>query len=242
MRYLSYMAALVAALFAGASGAVDLPQVGSIVQGDVKVGHYTVPLPQGSWTVLSAKEDKTSRTPDVKDAMMGHINVLKVVLAQAQNNVLAGIIQVEATASFEGESFKASPAVTMQDAFYAENFYVQGSARGKPSIVYVNPYHFSSSDFGGVVKDFVEKDHLTVSKSVFVNVFYRLAKYGGYMNVSFMFNPAVEGATLSRVHAKTGAWHPSQHNGWVEDEKAIVQKYEQWAKEWTPKMIAGFEH
>ena len=103
--------------------------------------------------------------------------------------------------------------------------------------MYIDPYHFRSDDFGGVVKTFIENNHLTVSDTTFVGITYKIVRNGGYLTLKYIFNPGAQGGSLSRTHADAGRWHPTQHELWIAEEKAILDSYAQWAKGFQHKVV-----
>ncbi len=239
MNRLVYLCALVAGVFMGTAAYADLPQVGSVVQGTVSVGHYSVPLPEGSWTVLKAAEVQETRAVTLKGNPTGHVPMYKLVLAQAHQNLLGGIININATASFESDESYSSPhPITLKHAYHAESFFTIGNAKGKPSGMFIEPYHFLSSNFGGIVKDFMEINHLAPSNTTFVAVNYNLVKHGGFLKIQYIFNPEAQGGNLNRSHAESGHWHPTHHELWEQNEKSILEHYTQWAKSFQPQVIA----
>lgn len=240
MKRIVYLFTLMALSLGGASVYADLPQVGSVVQGSVQVGPSTIPLPAGSWTVLKADDTQETRKVTFKKDPIGHVPVYKVVLAQAQQGMLAGIIEIKRTSNFEAKETYSSPhPITLDSAYHAESFFTVGNARGKPSAMFVEPYHFSSGVCGGVVKSFMEHQNLAASNTTFVAVVFHIVKVGTDLKVKYVFNPGVEGASLSRDHANAGRWHPEQHEFWDQKEKAVVEHYAQWAKGFQPQVISS---
>ncbi|MBS0185112.1 MAG: hypothetical protein JSS34_01975 [Proteobacteria bacterium] len=240
MNRLVNLFAVITAIFISSAVYADLPQVGSVVQGSVPVGHYNVPLPEGSWTVLKAAEVQETRPVTFRYGPIGHVPMYKLVLAQAHQNLLAGIVKIDATATFEADEGYSSPhPITLKNAYHAESFFTIGNARGKPSGMFIEPYHYLSSSFGGLVNDFIQSNHLTVSDSAFVTVNFNLVKHGGFLKVQYIFNPGAQGGTLSRSHATAGHWHPTQHDLWEQNEKSILEHYTQWAKSFKSQVIAS---
>ena len=239
MNRLVYLFALITAVFVGTSAYADLPDVGSVIQGSVSVGRYNVPLPEGSWTVLKAAEVQDTRGVTFKKGPVGHVPMYKLVLAQAHHNLLSGIVRIDATASFEADEGYSSPhPITLKNAYHSESFFTSGNARGKPSGMFIEPYRFLSSNFGGIVKDFIESNHLTVSESAFVSVNFNLVKHGGFLKIQYIFNPRAHGSTLNHAHADAGHWHPTHHELLEQNEKSILEHYIQWAKSFQPQVVA----
>ncbi len=220
--------------------AADLPTVGSEVQGSIKVGKYNVSLPEGSWVVTSSKEAMFSRLDGSKKSESWNFPLHKVVLAQAKDNALAGIVTIETPVTHEDHSFGAPQAFTQKSAFFAENFYIAGAARGKPSLVVVDPFVFSPVAVDASVYSFINEKHLTTDK-VFVRVGFNLAAYATFLKVDYFFAPTTQGlAALSEEAAKYDMWHPERHGMLNPTEKSTLDGYVKWALDMQTKLIELF--
>lgn len=219
--------------------AATLPTVGSEVQGSIKVGKYDVSLPEGSWTIVSAAEGKFSRL-GVKDDETWAIPLHKVVLTQAKGNALSGIVTIETPITHEDHSFSSPQAFTQKSAFFAENFFIAGAARGKPSLVVVDPFVFSPVAVDKSVYAFINEKHLTTDK-VFVRVGFNLAAYATFLKVDYFFAPTALGqSALSEEAAKYDMWHPERHGMLNPAEKSTLDGYVKWALDMQAKLITLF--
>lgn len=221
--------------------AADLPAVGTKVQNTIKVGTYSVPLPEGSWTIISSEEGKISRLDGSKGSASWNIPVHRVTLAQAQNSVLAGFINIETPISREDEKYKGSHAFEQKSAFFAENFYVPGASHGKQSLVVVDPFIFTPHTANKNVYSFMKDNNLSQQDKVFVRVGFNLGVYGSFLKIDYYFAPTTQGHTsLSEEAAKFDVWHPEKHSILEPAEKTILDGYVKWALDMQAKLLTLF--
>lgn len=226
-----------------AANAVNLPVVGTKLEGIVQVGIYAVPLPTGQWTVLEASNKNESRKIDVKKSLTGHLGVLSVVLAQSgvgksHNPGLNGLVLIEANANYEPENYSNSRhRHEEKHQFYKEEFYTSCSARGKHSHLAVGPHFLCSKECGGVIKQYLKDNNLVSPKSPLVDVAFMFARHGGFLMVQYLFNPEMDGVTLDHTDAKSGKWHPEERDELDSMQKEYLERFSGWAQEMKTRLL-----
>lgn len=225
-------------LAAGVAKAVNLPAVGTKLDGSVQVGIYTIPLPQGQWTVIQSLQKNKSRKVDTKKSLTGHMGVLSVVLAQSHVNQLGGVVIIETNADYEPENF--SDSAHSHDAgrqFYKEEFYTSSSARGKQSHISVGPHILCAKDCQGLLRNYINENNLVHPKSALVDVSIMLARHGGFALVQYLINPEVDGVTLDPNMAKAGLWHPDERDDLHVVQREYLEKTTHWAQEMKERLL-----
>jgi hypothetical protein len=247
--YLSAIAAVSFVMFDVAPcRADDIPsdyKVGDKVANSVRIGKRWFPLEDGEYTVIGVSNRKSSSTVGLPG---DGANLISIILGKSMEKKPHSIVIVEGNTEIVAHSkrngWQYSKNCERKDVhFIQKNLNVDG---GEQNCYIINHYTtVLSSKHNLADSPYRQALAFANSKNVdipvnFVGVNYRFADFSDFVNIEYRFNPEYEGFPRSSDSSWAGSnWHRDRIGA---DPRRVeyVNKIIEWAKNWHPKVEAGF--
>ncbi len=235
MRLLSilFIATIVGACSSIANYSAPKHRVGDIFQGSFVIGTYNtnIPLPEGEWKLIGYQQKSND------------INTLlnNAVLTQTSKNQVSKFIEVSSPNANHNWGYTANNFCTRDDVIHIVSRANQDG--GKQDCWGINHWRMTleenSWDYWKNALKYYKANDVKIPINALV-VIYRKANRNKFVQVTYGFNPELEGFSPPVYAAwSTSDWHKDRYHT---DKKKVeyIQTLKDWATAWDDKVDAGF--
>lgn len=219
------------------SSSRPLPIVGQNYTDAIQVGRATIPLPEGEWTVMAARANRSNTIDGSQAGPMASV-ILGRLRTSGGAKLIEGLIQIRTNRDTQNIRWTRDSSCFRDDWLYASNHY--GSDQDQ-RCVYVRAWNTNfqyNENWAQEERDSVDwarANNVLLSQMTFLGTRYRIVKNTDLAIVWYYF----ENSKLGPLTA-VNAWHPVARQQRPEYERAF-QKHVEWTKAWEAKVIAGAE-
>ncbi|MFM7343824.1 MAG: hypothetical protein ACKO1J_00465 [Tagaea sp.] len=239
LRYLTYVfLALLAFAPAAFAQSIHLQPVGTEVSGTVRFARADVPLPPGTWVLVSAGEERSGGINGNSPSRLPFAG-----LARIDNNSLAGLVTLSGTLQHENVTWVRERQCDRTDWYFADADRNFNTADQHCQYVthYVRAWTASdnqSEQTRALIAGLRAKS-IALPPTTVVS-FVRRAQRGEYLNVTYEISPASAGGPVARSNTwSSSEWHKDKIAENPEF-KRFMDAWVEWSKQMAPKVRDGF--
>jgi hypothetical protein len=209
---------------AGARPAAPDSLLGKTVQGVVQVSGQTVPLPQGTWTVLAHFKGNAGKPGDA------------MLMGQLQGNAMRKMVAVHAARTPRSASQPTFRSCLRQDVLFQSN---DDGRSDSPRCWWVNHAVelWDTEPLFKAAQPELQQRGVQPS-SVWLNVGFYRSNADGFATAFYYFDPSEAGIASQAVSWTYSEWHKSRI-GSDPQRAEYAKRLTEWGREWAPIYFAS---